>query len=179
MSVWSGKEISEYIEPIDKKQIQPNGVDLRVGKILKNTERGVLGESRREIPHRDAGSDVGKVYSADGELLEYNLDSSSYIVVYNEKIKIPENAVGIVYPRSSLMRMGARLHSAVWDSGYEGKGEGLLVVHNRNGISIEPNARIGQMIFIESRSSSQYEGKYQNERLSRGSEISDEEGNVH
>jgi len=57
--------------------------------------------------------------------------------------------------------------SALWDPGYEGKGEGLLIVENPYGIVLEKDARIVQLIFIrlESKPESEYRGVYMREGL--------------
>jgi dUTP pyrophosphatase len=65
------------------------------------------------------------------------------------------------------MRMGATVISALWDPGYEGRGEGLLIVENPHGIVLEKNARVVQLIFIrlESKPTSKYRGAYMLEGL--------------
>ena len=80
---------------------------------------------------------------------------------------IPNNAAGIVLPRSSLLRMGANIYTALWDPGYKGKGVSLLKVFNPQGIVIERYARIAQLILIPAKSSGEYSGKYQYEGLDR------------
>lgn len=157
MSVWSGKQVAKFLTPLNEDQINPNGVDLRVLKILVNKEAGALLQHKRKIPTRT------EVEVTEGT---YTLEKGPFIVVYKEKVRIPEDAIGLVFPRSSLMRMGVRLHSAVWDSGYEGRGEGLLVVHNEKGVEIEKLAKIGQIIFLSATESGKYSGRYQQERLS-------------
>lgn len=155
-TIWTGEQIAEFITPVQNDQIQPNGVDLRVGKIVKNTGSGSLYQDKRKIPSRTP-LNIKKG--------EYRLSKGSYVVVYKETVTIPETAIGLVFPRSSLMRMGARVHTAIWDPGYEGRGEGLLVVHNKHGIHLGKEVRIGQMIFLSASSSSTYNGKYQKERI--------------
>jgi dUTP pyrophosphatase len=61
------------------------------------------------------------------------------------------------------MRNAAMLHTAVWDAGYEGRGEGLLAVHE--GIEIEPDARVAQLVLAEADHEGTYDGSYQGENL--------------
>jgi len=65
--------------------------------------------------------------------------------------------------------MGALLGCAVWDPGYRGRGEALLVVGNPHGIRIEVGARIAQLVFIRlyPQLGEGYSGVYQGERLAR------------
>lgn len=94
----------------------------------------------------------------------YVLDEGYYIVEYSKKIEIPEDHVGLVLPRSRLMRCGCSLYTAVWDSGYEGKGEGGLKINQRT--YLEPGMRIGQMIYLTTEELEEhYDGKHQRENL--------------
>jgi dUTP pyrophosphatase len=54
------------------------------------------------------------------------------------------------------------LNTAVWDAGYEGKGEGLLQVHHS--IELERGARVAQLVLAEANHDGTYEGSYQGER---------------
>ena len=155
--LWSGDEVSKLFEKIRPDQIQPSGVDLTLGKVF-------------------AIKGVGKIFRNSVELPDYleiepnghgiwMLESGAYIIQYEQTIRIPKNAAGLVLPRSSLMRMGAHIFTALWDPGYVGKGVSLLYVFNPNGIEIEKGARIAQLILIDARSSTSYRGRYQFEGL--------------
>jgi len=85
------------------------------------------------------------------------------VVRYAEIISVPDDHVGFIYPRSSLMRNACMLNTAVWDAGYEGKGEGLLQVHHD--IEIEAGARIAQLVLAEAEAAGTYDGSYQGENL--------------
>ncbi|MHA1860698.1 MAG: dCTP deaminase domain-containing protein, partial [Candidatus Ranarchaeia archaeon] len=83
------------------------------------------------------------------------------------KVTIPQNAIGLVFPRSTLMRIGAMLYTAVWDPGYSGQGLGLFHVFNPHGINVSENARIAQLIFLTAEEgAAHYRGIYQNEKVS-------------
>ena len=55
------------------------------------------------------------------------------------------------------------VNTAVWDSGYKGKGESLLQVYKK--IDIEKGARIAQIVFCHAKSTGLYSGGYQGENL--------------
>ncbi len=157
----SGDKIIEFISDyIDKsKQVQPNGVDLTVQKIFTFNTYGLIDfdNSERKLP------DYSEV-PLDGEW--YILKQGAYLVRYNEIVEVPHGHVGILLPRSTLMRSGAIIFSALWDAGYKGRGTGMLVVHNPFGIRIKQNARIGQITFIQAERAKQtYNGIYQNEAV--------------
>lgn len=158
----SGKFISQFIKT-DSESIQPNGVDLSIDKIygMKGyaslSNDGYSKPSRSEIELEDY-----EVENIDGK--SYKLYKDYYIVEYNEVIEIPEDHIGLVLPRSRLMRCGGTLYTAVWDSGYKGKGEGGLNV--RNLMYLEENMNIGQIIYIETEKLSEhYDGSHQEENI--------------
>jgi dUTP pyrophosphatase len=142
-------------------QVQPAGVDLTVGEVYRFKGCGLLGFSNesRVLPEVERLD-----FNDDGRLF---LERGAYRVRYNEMVKIPDDCIAIGLPRSSLMRMGATVISALWDPGYEGRGEGLLIVENPHGIVLEKNARVAQLIFIrlESKPMSKYRGIYMHEGL--------------
>ena len=154
MTVWSGSEVSKFIVGFSPRAVQPNGVDLTVSEVYRLKGPGELLKSSRKIPEYEP---------MEGEV--WRLDPGAYVVRYGEVIRVPENAVGIVLPRSSLLRMGATVFSALWDSGYEGRGIGLLLVLNPNGIVLEKGARIAQFILLDARSSGSYSGIWKGEGI--------------
>jgi deoxycytidine triphosphate deaminase len=150
----AGSVVAEHVSPVDSKQVQPNGVDLRLAAVAEPVEPGRIGtDGKRVAARRD-------IDPTDGD---YRLTPGGYVAEYAETIRVPEGHVGFVLPRSSLMRNGCMLNTAVWDAGYEGRGEGLLQVHHE--IAIEPGARIGQFVLAEANHGSTYDGSYQGERL--------------
>ena len=158
----SGASVARHLRPhgddsLGDDQIQPNGVDLTVDAVFEPVEPGRLdtdgkrvGERRRIEPDGDS----------EGELL-YWLEPGGYVVRYGEVIAVPEGHVGFVLPRSTLLRNGCTLETAVWDAGYEGRGEGLLQVHHP--IEIRPGARIGQFLLSSADHEGTYTGAYDGE----------------
>jgi len=62
--------------------------------------------------------------------------------------------------------MGVGVHTAVWDAGYRGRSEALLVVHNQSGFRIRKDARILQLLFMRLESGQEgYSGRYMNENV--------------
>ncbi|MFD1685492.1 deoxyuridine 5'-triphosphate nucleotidohydrolase [Halobellus litoreus] len=149
----SGHFVASQIESVSDAQIQPNGVDLTLGDVLEQVEAGRVGVDGKTVGDREPVES-----DADG----FDLDPGGYILQYAETISIPEDHVGFLYPRSTLMRNSCMLNTAVWDAGYEGKGEGLLQVHHP--IRLERGARIAQLVLAEAGHEDVYAGTYQGER---------------
>ncbi len=141
-------------------QIGPNGIDLTVKVVHRFDAVGHIGlsDSDRKLP-------VTAELKFDSDFL--HLDSGPYKIVYNEIIHVPLNTIAIAMPRSSLLRSGVTVETAVWDSGYEGRSESLLLVHNPKGFEIARNARVIQLLFLKTsrRITKGYTGIYQKENL--------------
>ena len=110
---------------------------------------------------------------SDTEELEFDesgwvsLKRGAYLVTYNEVVEVPEDLAAIARPRSSLIRCGATLETALWDPGYRGRSKSLLVVYNPHGLRLEKNARLMQLVFIRLSCAPEkvYSGAYQDENL--------------
>lgn len=153
-----GAFVSEHVSSTTEAQIQPNGVDLTLDAIFEPLEPGRITRN---------GTEIGKRRRLHGEELDrkapetYYLEPGGYVVRYDEIVRIPDGHVGFIYPRSSLLRNGCMLDTAVWDAGYEGRGEGLLQVGHE--IEIEQGARIGQFVVADAAHEGLYDGTYQGE----------------
>ncbi|MEM4780103.1 MAG: deoxyuridine 5'-triphosphate nucleotidohydrolase [Halalkalicoccus sp.] len=155
-----GAFVADHVTPTTRAQVQPNGVDLTLDAIFEPLEPGRITRNDTEIGKRQ------RVASAelDRKVPEtFYLESGGYIARYEEVIEIPEGHVGFVYPRSSLMRNGCMLDTAVWDAGYEGRGEGLLEAHYD--VELERGARIAQLVLAKADHEGTYDGSYQGENL--------------
>jgi dUTP pyrophosphatase len=151
----------KHIKMIDENnQVQPAGIDLTVNKILIFKNAGVIDfdNTKRKI------AETEEIELSERLIL---LKKGSYKVIFNEIIKIPPNVVGLAWPRSTLLRNGASIFTSVWDPGYEGRSESLLVVFNDNGLYITKNAKIAQLLFIkmEKKAKKLYSGIYKNENI--------------
>lgn len=155
----SGAFVADQLAGVTEDQIQPNGVDLTLGGILEQREPGTISRSGKTIGERETLQPDG----SDDDRETYTLDPGGYILQYAETVSIPEEHVGFILPRSSLMRNSAMLNTAVWDAGYTGRGEGLLQVHHE--IELERGARVAQLVLAAADHEGLYDGSYQGERV--------------
>jgi dUTP pyrophosphatase len=139
--------------------VQPNGVDLSLDAIWRLAGAGSLGRSAddRRLPPR-AELD----FDADGWL---ELGMGTYGIRYAELVALPLDCGGLCFPRSSLLRMGLHVPTAVWDAGYAGRAEGLLLVTTPYGARLQRGARIVQLVLfrLTEPARSGYAGAYQHE----------------
>jgi dUTP pyrophosphatase len=143
-----------------EKQLQPNGIDLTVRDIalLQSPGQIAVENSQRLV------SDLAPlVFDGMGFI---DLVPSAYIITYNEVVHLPDNIMALGRPRSSLLRCGVTVGMAVWDAGYSGRSQSLLVVYNPQGFRLQRNARVAQLIFMRlSQKTKGYQGTYQGENL--------------
>ena len=142
-------------------QLQPNGFDLSVREVGQFASPGQLG-----------ASDDLRVLSAT-EPLPFDagdwlsLEMGAYLVTFNEVVNLPTDMIALGRPRSSLLRSGVALHTAVWDAGYHGRSQSLLTVHHPKGFRLQRDARVAQLVFFRLATPPEqgYRGQYQSEGL--------------
>lgn len=166
MAVLSAEEIRKRIleeglirDYIDlETQLQPNGFDCTLRSVAKIRGYGRIDfdNSRRELPEIEEIAFDDWVY----------LPKGVYRAYLNEIVKLGNDVMAIARPRSTVVRCGADILTAVWDAGYEGRSEVGIVVHNEAGIWFSKNARIVQLVFISlSTETESYKGIYRGENI--------------
>ncbi|GAI14476.1 unnamed protein product, partial [marine sediment metagenome] len=150
--------IEDYINL--EEQVQPNGIDLTLREValLQSSGKIAAMDSQRLV------SDVAPLVF-DG-LNFIDLMPGAYIITYNEIVHLPKNVMALATPRSSLLRCGVAINTAVWDAGYSGRSQSLMVVYNPQGFRLQRNARIVQLVFLKlTQETEGYQGAYQGENI--------------
>lgn len=145
------------------RQLQPSGFDLSLGEVHAYADGGSVDFSNRD---RRIAPTTPLQPDDDGW---HRLPRGCYIVVYNEVVRMPLDLVAIARTRSTVLRNGAAVETAVWDPGYHGRSSSLLVVYNPHGIKLKRNARVAQLVFFRTEEVEEgYRGIYQHERIGPG-----------
>ena len=151
--------IQDYVDL--ESQLQPNGFDLSLKEVAGFETMGAIG-----------ASDTDRVLSATEPIAFgpddwLDLQPGAYLVTFNEIVSLPQDVMALGRPRSSLLRSGVSLHTAVWDAGYRGRSQSLLTVHHPSGFRIQRNARLAQLVFhrLATPPEEGYRGRYQGEGL--------------
>lgn len=169
MSVLSRGDINRLLEaprPIVEgwldlaEQVQPNGFDISVRDIASLDSRGTIAAT-------NSGRSVSKAgtlsFDENGFI---DLAPGVYLITYNEVVHLPTNVMALARPRSSLVRCGVDVGTAVWDAGYSGRSQSSLVVHNPHGFRLQKNARVAQLVFFTLTGETDgYRGAYQGENI--------------
>ena len=142
------------------EQVQPNGIDLTLREVAlpQSSGRITIQDKQRLV------SDLSPlVFDGLGFI---DLMPDAYIITYNEIVHLPKNVIALATPRSSLLRCGVMINTAVWDAGYSGRSQSLMVVYNPQGFRLQRNARIVQLVFLWlSQETEGYQGVYQREGI--------------
>jgi dUTP pyrophosphatase len=141
-------------------QVQPNGIDFTVREVAMPQTMGriTVDNSQRLV------SELAQlVFDGMGYL---ELMPGAYIITYNEIVHLPNNIMAISQPRSSLLRSGVTVYSAVWDAGYSGRSRSMMVVFNPRGFRLQKDAPIVQLVFMRLTGDTEgYSGTYQGENI--------------
>jgi len=143
-----------------EQQLQPNGFDLTLREValLQSPGKIAVADSQRSV------SDLAPLVFDGLDFID--LMPGAYIITYNEIVHLPKNIMALATPRSSLLRCGVTVNTAVWDAGYSGRSQSLMVVYNPQGFCLQRNARIVQLVFFKlTQETEGYQGAYQGENI--------------
>ena len=143
-----------------EEQLQPNGIDLTLREVAMLQSPGKVAASNSQ---RVVSSLSPLVFDGLGFI---QLAPGIYSITYNEVVHLPQNIMALATPRSSLLRCGVTVNTAVWDAGYSGRSQSLLVVYHPQGFQLQRDARVIQLVFFRLTDRTQgYQGIYQKESI--------------
>ena len=147
-----GPNTKSDLTGIEPEDIQPNAVDLRLGKVFKILPEvfEIAGNAKK---HR------GSYEIMPDEKEMFHLEPGPYEVIMENKITVGANEAGWVITRSTLNRNGLFLTSGLYDSGYSGVMAGVLHV-TIGPAKIKKGTRIGQYLSFDAEMLKEYDGSY-------------------
>lgn len=163
MSIITGGVAQALVESMidTETQTQMCGIELTLNRVERFTSAGAVAfdNSERKLPQTEPID-----FDPSGWI---DLTAGSYLVTFNEIVSIPKDVAALARARSTLQRCGASLETALWDPGYRGRSQSLLVVYNPQGLRLKKNARLMQLVFmrLEKEAEKVYSGKYQGENI--------------
>ena len=129
-----GPIATSVLTAIQNGDVQPNAVDLRLGKVFWIKPQTFTIDESQKV-HR--GSEV----------------------IMENEISVGSDEAGFVITRSTLNRNGCFLTSGLYDTGYNGVMAGVLHV-NCGLMRIKPGTRVGQYLNWKAEAVSSYDGDY-------------------
>ena len=163
MSILTGGQARGLVESMIDAEVQTQmcGMELTVQKIERFISAGAVAfdNIERELPRTELMD-----FDSSGWI---DLAAGAYLVTFNEIVNVPRDAAALARARSTLLRCGASLETALWDPGYRGRSQSLLVVYNPHGLRLKKNARLMQLVFLRLGKEAEkvYAGKYQGENI--------------
>lgn len=162
------KTLRQIYPDLDEEQYQPIGIDLTLDKVAEleynsNIKYGLF-KKDKVLPNQTPLKTIN--IQRNGKLEEVFLirPDKPYIVTTKEKIKISKYAGQFYLPRSSLLRAGISLQTALGDAGFEGHLSFLLINHTNEFFFMEKGVRFAQLVDMSADNvASEYDGDY-NER---------------
>ncbi len=136
---------------LDSLQIQTHSVDLRLGYtflVPRSWKLTNLGRESVQVDNEKNRDLFEVIELEEGQFFEI-LPHEYVIVATLEKIKLPQDLMAVLYPRSSVSRRGLSVDSSgIVDAGYEGN----LIIPLRNNtasqvIRLFPGERFCQLVF--------------------------------
>lgn len=160
------EDIKSLYPNLDRDDYQPNSLDLRLDKICEiplTLDEGVVGifGSTKVIPRP---KEIEK-QELDGEVGYVLAPKTSYIAFVkgnkeDSKMEIPRNIAQFYLPRSTLLRCGVSLDTALGDSGFVGQLQFLITNNSLNPFFISANERIATCVSFEVKNGTLYDGDY-------------------
>lgn len=156
--------LKKMYSQFDDKCYQPDGIDLRLGKVYRIDYKtgelyGISEDAKFLPPHVEVEPDVCK-YGV-GWLLEPKVP---YILQVDRPIHIKENSAQFYLPRSSLLRSGMNVVTALGDSDFNGVLSFLGINENVSPFFLEKGVRFAQLVDFDVRGAGLYDGDYNDKK---------------
>ena len=148
-----GPQSRSDLTAVAEGDVQPNAVDLRLGKVYRINGNNIFEISNDHKTHRGS---VELKADKDGY---FYLEEGHYEVVMENIINVGEGEAGWVITRSTLNRNGLFLTSGLYDSKYSGVMAGVLHV-TVGPARIKQGTRIGQYLSFDAEMLHAYNGSY-------------------
>ena len=147
------------------------GVDLSIREVSKIISHGCIYTDKSYVS-KYKNIPTENIVGSDKDYEGWFLPKGTYIVLLNEGCNFGPTDTGLIILRSSLNRCGVSVQSAVWDPGYNSfNGDSILpmsvrlTVDTEQGIFIEKNARIAQLLVFQNDDTTLYDGQFQGGNL--------------
>lgn len=130
---------TKVVEPFEQQFLQPASIDLRLGNNRYAYDMGSysLGDTIEQK----------NIIRETFEQLTLSHGDTAFVGLY-ERISIPQDTMGIVFPRSSITRLGIRIQTVYMNPGYVGIMP--LTITNNMGVPLilKPGKRVAQLVLL-------------------------------
>ena len=155
----------------DNKDYQPSGLDLRLGNLFfldgeRDVKYGLI-DGKKIIPEHKPVKPTLLNVGKDDYIAGWNLiPQQPYIAQVKGQIKVGDHNAQFYLPRSTLLRAGVNVYTALGDLGYNGHLSFLIINHGPRPFFIQEGERFAQLVDFEVRGGSEsYDGDYQEKEV--------------
>lgn len=152
----------------EMKNPEGAGFDLRMGEVYELEGDGFLGVEERHTPEAKliAKFEEGKNESENCFVFE---PGKYYLIKTMEKVNLPVDLSGIIFPRTTMFRSGLGLFNGIVQPGYCGELTFGVCNLGKSNIKISFGARVVHITFHQvDGEGNQYRGQWQGGRVSTG-----------
>jgi deoxycytidine triphosphate deaminase len=174
------KEIKLVEGLCDREINNPEGAgfDLRLGEVYELEGDGFLGTEERQTPTAKLIAKANPNCASGIELKDVADETEDsfiftpgkyYLVKTMEKVNLPTNLSGIIFPRTTMFRSGLGLFNGIVQPGYSGELSFGICNLGKSNIKVSFGARIVHITFHEVfGDGNQYRGQWQGGRVATG-----------
>lgn len=158
----SGKNIEQHLVTSEFSKTNQVGIDLSVKKIERIYRGGQVLKDKTVVDPQNY-QEIFATENSEGRIT-WRLASGVYALTFNERVTIPPTHTGFILHRSSIMRMGGMIVSAIWDPGFTtGDNDMGTTLFAHVPIEIEKDARVAQFYMMSNETVDElYNGQFQN-----------------
>lgn len=154
----------------NEKDYQPSGLDLRLGDVFylkaeRDAPYGLI-NGEKHLPEQERLKPVLMSIGEDDYVEGWKLiPCQPYICQVEDPIQIGDNNAQFYLPRSTLLRAGVNVCTALGDLGYNGHLSFLVINYGPRPFFIQKGERFAQLVDFEVQGGSEsYDGDYQNDK---------------
>lgn len=153
-------KLNNHLQELDPVDFTPNAVDIRLGEVFEFTSDTVTldGDNKHHRERKKIEPD------ADGF---YTFREGYYPITLDGWIEVGEHEAGLCIPRSTLIRNGVTIYTAVYDSGYHGRMISAMYVAPGTVFRCRANERVCQYIVMDAETAYLYHGSYQEKKMAQ------------
>jgi len=164
-------EKNKLVEDLcDREMKNPEGAgfDLRMGEVYELSGDGFLGVEERQTPESKSVAKYNPEKIDDGNFFIFE-PGKYYLIKTIEKVNLPVDVSGIIFPRTTLFRSGLGLFNGIVQPGYCGELTFGICNLGKSNIKVSFGARVVHITFHEVLGEgNQYRGQWQGGRVSTG-----------
>lgn len=149
----AGSNSTTTITGLTDEAVQPNAVDLTLGKVFRIKNDLFVIDANNNKQHRGV-----EEIQPDEDGFFY-LEPGSYEAVAQETVAVGEDEAGYIIGRSSLNRNNILIRSCLYDSGYNGVCAFVMTIGS-GPVKIQKGTRFGQYVSWKAEALKSYNGSY-------------------